>query len=80
MMAGSLAGAQADARGWVPLACTSFSLGAPGLLHVRLPFPPPKVADRWNEERAMFGVHDNIGILGSFEKHPRELSKGPRWL
>ncbi|KAK1338147.1 hypothetical protein QTO34_001258 [Cnephaeus nilssonii] len=28
----------------------------------------------------MFGVYDNIGILGNFEKHPKELIKGPKWL
>lgn len=34
------------------------------MFHVRLTLPPPKVVDRWNEKRAMFGVYDNIGILG----------------
>ncbi|XP_045155931.1 39S ribosomal protein L51, mitochondrial-like [Echinops telfairi] len=66
--------------GWVPLACRSFSLGVPGLSRVRLTLPPPKVVDRWNERRALFGVSDNIGILGDFEKHPKELIKGPKWL
>lgn len=31
---------------------------------VRVTVPPRKVVDRWNEKRAMFGVYDNIGILG----------------
>lgn len=26
--------------------------------------PQPKQVDRWNEKRSMFGVYDNIGILG----------------
>lgn len=66
--------------GWVPSACRSFSLGVPRLAFVRLTLPPPKVVDRWNEKRALFGVYDNIGILGNFEKHPKELIKGPVWL
>lgn len=47
---------------------------------VRLTLPPPKIVDRWNEKRALFGVYDNIGILGDFEKHPKELIRGPQWL
>lgn len=66
--------------GWMPSACRSFSLGVPRLAHVRLTLPPPKVVDRWNKKRALFGVYDNIGILGNFEKHPKELIKGPVWL
>lgn len=61
-------------------ACRSFSLGVPLLARVRLTLPPPRVIDRWNEKRALFGVYDNIGILGDFEKHPKELIKGPVWL
>lgn len=64
----------------MPLACRSFSLGVPLLTRVRLTLPPPRVVDRWNEKRALFGVYDNIGILGNFEKHPKELIKGPVWL
>uniref|UniRef100_A0A8C6D9D5 Large ribosomal subunit protein mL51 n=1 Tax=Moschus moschiferus TaxID=68415 RepID=A0A8C6D9D5_MOSMO len=63
----------------VPLACRSFFLGIPRLFHVRVTLPPPKVVDRWKEKRTMFGVYD-IGILGNFEKHPKELIKGPMWL
>uniref|UniRef100_A0ABK0LVP0 Large ribosomal subunit protein mL51 n=1 Tax=Rattus norvegicus TaxID=10116 RepID=A0ABK0LVP0_RAT len=54
--------------------------GVPLLARVRLTLPPPRVIDRWNEKRALFGVYDNIGILGDFEKHPKELIKGPVWL
>ncbi|CAB1456331.1 unnamed protein product [Pleuronectes platessa] len=28
--------------------------------------PQPKRVDRWTEKRSMFGVYDNIGILGNF--------------
>ncbi|XP_008143046.1 39S ribosomal protein L51, mitochondrial [Eptesicus fuscus] len=80
-MAGCLAaGAGRRLWSWVPQACRSFSLGVPDLYFVRNTVPPPKVVDRWNEKRAMFGVYDNIGILGNFEKHPKELIKGPKWL
>ncbi|XP_058599913.1 large ribosomal subunit protein mL51 [Panthera onca] len=80
-MAGSLSlGAGRVLWGRAPLSCRSFSLGIPGMFHVRLTLPPPKVVDRWNEKRAMFGVYDNIGILGGFEMHPKELIRGPRWL
>ncbi|XP_007089696.1 39S ribosomal protein L51, mitochondrial [Panthera pardus] len=80
-MAGSLSlGAGRVLWGRAPLSCRSFSLGIPGMFHVRLTLPPPKVVDRWNEKRAMFGVYDNIGILGDFEMHPKELIRGPRWL
>jgi hypothetical protein len=44
--------------------CFCPSLGVPRLAFVRLTLPPPKVVDRWNEKRALFGVYDNIGILG----------------
>ncbi|XP_062895513.1 large ribosomal subunit protein mL51 [Mobula hypostoma] len=42
--------------------------------------PSPKVVDRWNEKRVMFGMYDNIGILGDFKVHPRALIRGPSWL
>ncbi|XP_054430457.1 large ribosomal subunit protein mL51 [Pteronotus mesoamericanus] len=80
-MAGSLGlGAGRRLWSWVPQACRSFSLGVPGMYFVRVTVPPRKVVDRWNEKRAMFGVYDNIGILGNFEMHPKELIRGPRWL
>ncbi|XP_021492700.1 large ribosomal subunit protein mL51 [Meriones unguiculatus] len=80
-MAGSLPWAAGRSLGaWMPLACRSFSVGVPLLSRVRVTLPPPKVVDRWNEKRALFGVYDNIGILGDFEKHPKELIKGPVWL
>ncbi|KAM8763458.1 large ribosomal subunit protein mL51 [Rhynchonycteris naso] len=80
-MLGSLTGgAGRRLWSWMPLVCRTFSLGVPGMYFVRLTVPPRKAVDRWNEKRAMFGVYDNIGILGNFEKHPKELIKGPRWL
>ncbi|XP_062985063.1 large ribosomal subunit protein mL51 [Elgaria multicarinata webbii] len=55
------------------------SSGVPHSFHVREP-PRPKEVDRWTEKRALFGVYDNIGILGDFLVHPRELIVGPKWL
>lgn len=46
------------------------------MFHVRLTLPPPKVVDRWNEKRAMFGVYDNIGILGKTRLHGTEFQNG----
>ncbi|XP_017270967.1 39S ribosomal protein L51, mitochondrial [Kryptolebias marmoratus] len=42
--------------------------------------PKPKVVDRWNEKRSMYGVYDNIGILGEFKAHPKDLIIAPCWL
>ncbi|XP_054903833.1 39S ribosomal protein L51, mitochondrial [Poeciliopsis prolifica] len=42
--------------------------------------PQPKQVDRWNEKRSMFGVYDNIGILGDFKAHPKDLIRAPCWL
>ncbi|XP_062394479.1 large ribosomal subunit protein mL51 [Sardina pilchardus] len=42
--------------------------------------PEPKVVDRWTEKRSMFGVYDNIGILGDFKVHPKSIVKAPVWL
>ncbi|XP_070791468.1 large ribosomal subunit protein mL51 [Pituophis catenifer annectens] len=56
-----------------------FSTEAPKSFLVKEP-PPPKVVDRWNEKRALFGVYDNIGILGDFKAHPKNLIVGPIWV
>ncbi|KAM8978273.1 large ribosomal subunit protein mL51 [Sarcophilus harrisii] len=61
-------------------AARSFSLGVPKTVPVKTALPPLKVVDRWNEKRSLFGVYDNIGILGNFERHPKNLIKGPKWL
>ncbi|KAI9999737.1 hypothetical protein NQD34_011580 [Periophthalmus magnuspinnatus] len=42
--------------------------------------PEYKTTDRWTEKRSMFGVYDNIGILGDFKAHPRDLILAPCWL
>ncbi|KAJ8392898.1 hypothetical protein AAFF_G00071020 [Aldrovandia affinis] len=42
--------------------------------------PPLKDTDRWTEKRSMYGVYDNIGILGDFKAHPRDLIVAPVWL
>ncbi|XP_022070564.1 39S ribosomal protein L51, mitochondrial [Acanthochromis polyacanthus] len=42
--------------------------------------PQLKTVDRWTEKRSMFGVYDNIGILGDFKAHPKDLIIGPCWL
>lgn len=55
---------------------SSSSLGVPELYFVRLTVPAPKVVDRWNEKRAMFGVYDNIGILGKIRLHCTEFKIG----
>uniref|UniRef100_A0A8C8S0X7 Large ribosomal subunit protein mL51 n=1 Tax=Pelusios castaneus TaxID=367368 RepID=A0A8C8S0X7_9SAUR len=60
-------------------AARSFHCGVSNWVSVREP-PEPKVVDRWTEKRALFGVYDNIGILGDFQNHPKDLIKGPRWL
>uniref|UniRef100_UPI0037E72F14 large ribosomal subunit protein mL51 n=1 Tax=Semicossyphus pulcher TaxID=241346 RepID=UPI0037E72F14 len=42
--------------------------------------PQLKTVDRWTEKRSMFGVYDNIGILGDFKAHPKDLIIAPSWL
>ncbi|XP_072280624.1 large ribosomal subunit protein mL51 [Pyxicephalus adspersus] len=62
----------------VSQATRSFSLGCRNL--VRSFVPQPKNTDRWTEKRALFGVYDNIGILGDFKVHPKQLIIGPSWV
>ncbi|KAM8924363.1 large ribosomal subunit protein mL51 [Pelodytes ibericus] len=57
----------------------SFSLGRWNLRQVDYR-PKPKDTDRWDNKHALFGVYDNIGILGDFKAHPRDLIVGPSWL
>ncbi|XP_075071962.1 large ribosomal subunit protein mL51 [Mixophyes fleayi] len=61
-----------------PLMSRSFSLGRCNL--VRDCVPKPKNTDRWDHKRSLFGVYDNIGILGEFKAHPKHLIVGPNWL
>lgn len=42
--------------------------------------PQLKKVDRWTEKRSMYGVYDNIGILGDFKVHPKDLIVAPCWL
>ncbi|XP_077323225.1 large ribosomal subunit protein mL51 [Lithobates pipiens] len=65
-------------RSLVSQSSRSFSLGCRNL--VRNFVPQPKNTDRWTEKRALFGVYDNIGILGDFKAHPYQLIIGPSWL
>ncbi|KAM5142175.1 large ribosomal subunit protein mL51 [Mantella aurantiaca] len=62
----------------VSQASRSFSLGCSNL--VRNYLPEPKNTDRWTEKRALFGIYDNIGILGDFKAHPKQLIVGPSWV
>ncbi|KAG8435485.1 hypothetical protein GDO86_013425 [Hymenochirus boettgeri] len=57
----------------------SFSLGSCDMIRMNF-MPQPKNSDRWDRKAAMFGVYDNIGILGDFKAHPRDLIVGPSWL
>ncbi|XP_028325632.1 large ribosomal subunit protein mL51 [Gouania willdenowi] len=57
----------------------SFSTGS--CCHIKMhAIPKLKVVDRWNEKRSMFGVYDNIGILGDFKAHPKDMIVGPCWV
>nr|XP_056703909.1 39S ribosomal protein L51, mitochondrial [Euleptes europaea] len=62
-----------------PQACRLSSTGNPYPFRVKEP-PSPKPVDRWTEKRALFGIYDNIGILGNFLAHPKDLIRGPIWL
>ncbi|XP_060777054.1 large ribosomal subunit protein mL51 [Neoarius graeffei] len=66
-------------RNSLQLCATHLHTGA--CLRMRMhAIPPLKQVDRWTEKRSMFGVYDNIGILGDFKAHPKELIRGPVWL
>ncbi|CAM9837829.1 unnamed protein product [Lampetra planeri] len=58
---------------WRPSAFTQrlrdFSLGPTSLVKSHSS-PVPQKVDRWTEKRALFGIYDNVGILGN----------GPAWL
>nr|XP_033779685.1 39S ribosomal protein L51, mitochondrial [Geotrypetes seraphini]XP_033779686.1 39S ribosomal protein L51, mitochondrial [Geotrypetes seraphini] len=58
----------------------TFSLGVVNLIRMTTVHKPTKQVDRWTEKRALFGVFDNVGILGDFKTHPKNLIKGPKWL
>uniref|UniRef100_A0A8C3GNB0 Large ribosomal subunit protein mL51 n=1 Tax=Cairina moschata TaxID=8855 RepID=A0A8C3GNB0_CAIMO len=62
-----------------PLPLSSPLAGLAPSFRVREP-PKPQQVDRWTEKRALFGVYDNVGILGGFKMHPKDLIVGPKWL
>ncbi|KPP64326.1 39S ribosomal protein L51, mitochondrial-like [Scleropages formosus] len=61
------------------LSARSFSSGVCSRIRMHA-IPQPKNIDRWTEKRTMFGVYDNVGILGNFKAHPKDLIVGPVWL
>ncbi|XP_041078321.1 39S ribosomal protein L51, mitochondrial-like [Polyodon spathula] len=62
-----------------PQALREFSTGSSRLIRMHA-IPEPKQIDRWTEKRNMFGIYDNIGILGGFRAHPKDLIVAPVWL
>lgn len=59
-----------------PLPITSPLAGLPRNFRVREP-PKPQKVDRWTEKRALFGVYDNVGILGEVS-FPAGCGRGRR--
>ncbi|CAF97840.1 unnamed protein product, partial [Tetraodon nigroviridis] len=57
----------------------TFSTGPCCLIRMHA-IPKPETVDRWTEKRSMYGVYDNIGILGDFKAHPKDLIIAPCWL
>ncbi|XP_054242917.1 39S ribosomal protein L51, mitochondrial [Indicator indicator] len=66
-------------RPGLPVPLSSPLAGLTRAFRIKEP-PKPKQVDRWTEKRALFGVYDNIGILGGFQIHPKNLIVGPKWL
>ncbi|XP_042644214.1 39S ribosomal protein L51, mitochondrial [Tyto alba] len=66
-------------RPGLPVPLSSPLAGLTRAIRIKEP-PKPKQVDRWTEKRALFGVYDNVGILGDFQIHPKKLIVGPRWL
>ncbi|XP_019382645.1 PREDICTED: 39S ribosomal protein L51, mitochondrial [Gavialis gangeticus] len=78
-MAAMLRVARALLWGRGPTAARAVSTDVPRRPRVREP-PAHVQVDRWTEKRALFGVYDNVGILGNFQAHPKDLITGPKWL
>ncbi|XP_013879984.1 large ribosomal subunit protein mL51 [Austrofundulus limnaeus] len=57
----------------------TFSTGTCCQLKMR-GMPPPRNVDNWTFKKTMFGVYHNIGILGDFKAHPKDLITGPSWV
>ncbi|NWX48983.1 RM51 protein, partial [Steatornis caripensis] len=66
-------------RPGLPVPLSSPLAGLTRAFRIKEP-PKRKQVDRWTEKRALFGVYDNVGILGGFQIHPKNLIVGPRWL
>ncbi|TNN02753.1 hypothetical protein fugu_010240 [Takifugu bimaculatus] len=60
-------------------AARSFSTGTCCFIRMHA-IPPLRTVDRWTEKRSMYGVYDNIGILGDFKAHPKDVIIAPCWL
>ncbi|PKK30596.1 mitochondrial ribosomal protein L51, partial [Columba livia] len=66
-------------RPGLPVPLSSPLAGLTRAFRIKEP-PKRKQVDRWTEKRALFGVYDNVGILGGFQMHPKNLIVGPKWL
>ncbi|KAF1601575.1 UNVERIFIED_CONTAM: 39S ribosomal protein L51, mitochondrial, partial [Eudyptes robustus] len=66
-------------RPGLPVPLSSPLAGLTRAFRIKEP-PKPKQVDRWTKKRALFGVYDNVGILGGFQIHPKNLIVGPKWL
>ncbi|XP_065504827.1 large ribosomal subunit protein mL51 [Caloenas nicobarica] len=66
-------------RPGLPVPLSSPLAGLTRAFRIKEP-PKRKEVDRWTEKRALFGVYDNVGILGGFQMHPKNLIVGPKWL
>ncbi|NWS70899.1 RM51 protein, partial [Crotophaga sulcirostris] len=66
-------------RPGLPVPLSSPLAGLTRAIRIREPSKRKQV-DRWTEKRALFGVYDNVGILGGFKIHPKDLIVGPKWL
>ncbi|NXG63403.1 RM51 protein, partial [Hemiprocne comata] len=66
-------------RPGLPVPLSSPLAGLTRAIRIKEPRKPKQV-DRWTKKRALFGLYDNVGILGGFQIHPKNLIVGPRWL
>ncbi|KAK4829822.1 hypothetical protein QYF61_006659 [Mycteria americana] len=55
-------------RPGLPVPLSSPLAGLTRAFRIKEP-PKPKQVDRWTEKRALFGVYDNVGILGKTPPH-----------
>ncbi|KAM6321106.1 large ribosomal subunit protein mL51 [Aegotheles albertisi] len=78
-VSGSAGARYGPVRPGLPVPLSSPLAGLTRPFRIREP-PPPRRVDRWTEKRALFGAYDNVGILGGFQLHPKDLIMGPKWL